>query len=43
MDVNNLAEVIMGYLGGERFGLEVLYSVQGEPLGTGLLITGGLS
>ena len=40
--VNNLAEVIMGYLGGERFGLEVLYSVEGEPLGTGLLITGGL-
>jgi hypothetical protein len=42
MAVNNLADMIMGYLGGERFGLEVLYSVEGEPLGTGLLITGGL-
>lgn len=28
MAVNNLADVIMGYLGGERFGLEVLYSVE---------------
>ena len=33
--VNNLADVIVGYLGGERFSLEVLYSVEGEPLGTG--------
>ena len=35
MAVNNLAEVIMGYLDGGRFGLEVPYSVEGEPLSKG--------
>ena len=42
MAVYNLADTIMGYLGGERFGFEVLFSVEGEPLGAGLLIMGGL-
>jgi len=42
MAVNNLADVIMGYLGCESFGLEVLYSVEGEPLGKVLPITGGV-
>ena len=42
MAVYNLADTIMGYLGGERFGFEVLFSVEGDPLGAGLLIMGGL-
>lgn len=35
MAVNNLADMIIGYLGRERFGMEILYSFEAEPLGTG--------
>jgi NDP-sugar pyrophosphorylase family protein len=42
MAVNSLAEVITGYLGGERFGLEIVFVVEGGGVLAWVAVGGGL-
>ena len=42
MAVNSLAEVITSYLGGERFGLEIVFVVEGGGVLAWVAVGGGL-